>query len=83
MFEDFLPPDPTPEEIELLKIIKLNMLRDLQDDRTRLVFITLFQLDWSQRDVAHVLGVHETEIVRQKDYIKGRLHKYRKGYTKL
>lgn len=77
-----LPIDSTPEEVQLINIIKMNMLRDLKEDRTRFVFLSVFEYGYTQSDVAYILGVHETAISRQIKYIRKRLSKYREGYVK-
>lgn len=77
-----LPHDVTPEESQFINIIKMNMLKDLRQDRTRFVFLSVFEFGYSQFETAYMLGVHETEVSRQMRYIRERLSKYKKGYVK-
>ncbi len=78
-----IPPDATPEELELLEIVKERMLQRLGDDRCRFIFIMVYELGKSQIETARALGVHETEVSRQMKNIRARLYAFRKGYPKL
>lgn len=61
--------------------LKTLMIRALESDRTRFVFVYVFELGYSQRETANAIGVHETEISRQMRYIRERLQPFKQGYT--
>ncbi len=67
MKEFVLPKDITYEEVMLLELVKKNMLKKLSD-RRKFIFVYLYDLGKSQREVAEVLGVNETSISH---HIKG------------
>lgn len=75
-----VPNDVTPEEMEFLEIVKRNMLKRLGDDRCRFIFVYVIEQGHTQVAAAEALGVHETEVSRQMKNIRGRLHKFKKGY---
>lgn len=75
-----IPADITPEEIDFLELVKRNMIFDLRDDRTRLVFVLQHYLGWSEGEISKSTGHAPALITRQKHYIKKRLTKYKQGY---
>lgn len=72
-----LPPDITREEIALLKIVKLRMLSKLSD-RQKIIFLMVFEMGYSQFDVAQVLDVTEGAITHQKYKIRDLLSGFKK-----
>ena len=62
-----VPSDVTLEELFFLDLVKKNMLKKLTD-RRKVIFLYCFELGNSHRDVAEILGIHETNVSR---HIKG------------
>jgi len=75
-----LPLDMTYEEVLLVNEVKKHMLRKLHTDRLRFIFLYVIELGHKQRDVASILGVHETEIARQMRHIRQQLGGFKEGY---
>jgi len=58
-----IPRDITLEELALLDLVKQKMLQKL-NDRRKFIFLYVFELGKSQKEVSEVLGVHETSVSR-------------------
>ena len=67
-----LPSDITREEILFLELVKIRMLQKLSD-RQKVIFLMIYELNYTQFDASQVLDITEGAITHQKYKIRDKL----------
>lgn len=77
-----LPPDSTKEERDILSYCLLNIYNKFRDPLDKLIIMSVFELGYSQKFTAELIGRQEQAVTLRVKKIKTILSKSHKSYIK-